>query len=165
MAPSVRIGRSIGATTITLAAGDLEATFVPSVGMLGTSLRYRGEEFLAMPGGVAAYHAGHQTGLPLLAPWANRLGSRGYRAAGRSVDLRRLPLTTDDSGLPIHGTMTAQPWEVVRLEATAAAAFLRARFDYGVPSLLEAFPFPHELIMDVALRHGTLVTKTSLRPT
>ncbi len=30
-------------TTLTLASGDLEATFVPDAGMVGCSLRHRGE--------------------------------------------------------------------------------------------------------------------------
>ena len=51
--------------------GDLRATFLPSLGMLGTSLRFGDAEFVALPGGIEAYRAGHQTGLPFLAPWAN----------------------------------------------------------------------------------------------
>ena len=57
-----------------------------------------------------------------------------------AVDLNGLGLGTDDNGLPIHGTMTAQAgWEIVRLEP----AVLSVRFDYGArPDLLAAFPFP-----------------------
>ena len=79
---ALRIGSLDGEPSVTLAAGDLEATFLPGLGLLGTSLRHRGQELLALPGGVAGYRDRHVTGLPLLAPWANRLPEWRYRAAG-----------------------------------------------------------------------------------
>jgi hypothetical protein len=93
---------------ITLVSDELEATFVPELNMLGTSLRMGGEEYLALPGGVGAYRRQHTTGLPLLAPWANRLGDLVYRSGRARVDLEGLPLHTDGNGLPIHGTLSAR---------------------------------------------------------
>ena len=104
--PTLRVGVVDGEPAVTLAAGELEATFLPGLGLLGTSLRHRGEDLLALPGGVAGYRDRHVTGLPLLAPWANRLPSWRYRAAGVEVDLEGLDLATDPAGLPIHGTLT-----------------------------------------------------------
>ena len=126
---------------VRLVADALEATFMPDVGMLGISLRYEGEELLALPGGVAGYRAGRQTGLALLAPWANRLGRWTYETAGVAVDLKGLDLTVDENGLPIHGTLTAASgWRVI----SADSGCLRAAFDYdGRQELLAAFPFPH----------------------
>src|SRR5436853_3959280 len=131
--------------------------------MLGTSLRQNGEEVLALPGGLDAYRAGHVTGLPLLAPWANRLGAWRYEIAGVAVDLTGLDLHDDGKGLPIHGTMTGQPgWQAAATAATSA----HARFDYGArPDLLEAFPFPHELVLDIEIADGTLRVATTVRPT
>lgn len=111
-----------------LTAGALEATFLPDVGMLGASLRHEGEELLALPAGVAGYRAGRQAGLPLLAPWANRLALPAFEVAGVAVDLEGLDLTVDENGLPIHGTMTAASgWCVFSAEPTE----VRASFDYG----------------------------------
>ena len=125
---------------VTLRAGDYQAVFLPGLGMLGASLKHRGAELLSLHGGVAGYAQGQPTGLPLLAPWANRLSRRRFRAAGVDVDLRRARVHLDENRLPIHGTMTAQPgWEIVRVEP----ARLVARFDYSSPELLRAFPFPH----------------------
>ena len=70
-------GREAGAG-VTVSSGPLAATFLPELGMLGISLRHRGEELLALPGGLDGYRAGNVTGLPLLAPWANRLGANRY---------------------------------------------------------------------------------------
>lgn len=147
---------------LTVSSGAVGATFLPELGMLGASLRHRGEELLALPGGLGGYRAGEVTGLPLLAPWANRLGERRYEAAGVVVDLEGLSLHTDDQGLPIHGTMSAQPgWKVV--EATEHS--FTARFDFDErPDLLASFPFPHELRVDVALAATTLRVATTLTP-
>ncbi len=78
------------------------------------------------------------------------------------VDLEGLSLHTDDQGLPIHGTMSAQPgWEVV--EPTEHS--FTARFDFGEhPDLLASFPFPHELRVDVAVAATTLRVATTLTP-
>jgi len=146
-----------------LEAAGTEATFLPDLGILGTSLRVDGEEVLALPGGLDAYRAGHVTGLPLLSPWANRLGQHRYEIAGVDVDLTGLDLHDDGTGLPIHGTMTAQPgWEIVDRTSSVASV----RFDYGArPELLRAFPFPHEVVLDIGVGDAQLHVATTIRPT
>src|SRR3954452_7756022 len=92
--------------TVTLAAGDLEARFAPGAGMVGCSLRDCGEELLGLRGGVEDYLArGQKFGIPLLHPWANRLGAWDYEVAGKAVELDRDSklLRPDEHGLPIHG--------------------------------------------------------------
>jgi aldose 1-epimerase len=165
--PTLRMGSVDGEPAVTLAAGELEATFLPGLGLLGTSLRHRGEELLALPGGVEGYRAGHVTGLPILAPWANRLPAWRYRAAGVEVDLEGLDLHTDPAGLPIHGTLVAQPgWRLERLAAEADRAVLEAGFDYGArPELLAAFPFPHRLTVTATLQGASLAVATTLAAT
>lgn len=148
---------------VTLAAGPVEATFLPDLGMLGVALRHRGDDLLALPGGLAGYRAGNVTGLPLLAPWANRLGTRRYTAEGVDVDTTGLDLPTDGHGLTIHGTMTAQPgWDVVARDDRS----FEARFDYGArPDLLAAFPFPHELRIAAAVDPAGLTMTTIVAAT
>jgi aldose 1-epimerase len=165
--PTVRMGMVDGEPAVTLAAGQLEASFLPGLGLLGTSLRHRGEELLALPGGVEGYRDGHVTGLPLLAPWANRLPGWRYRAAGVEVDLDGLDLHTDPGGLPIHGTLTAhRGWRLERLAADADRAVLEAGLDYGDwPELLAAFPFPHRLTVTFALQGASLAVTTTLAAT
>lgn len=144
--PEVRLGVVEGLAAVTLAAAGAEATFVPDAGLLGTSLRYRDEDYLHLGGGIAQALDGHTTGLPLLHPWANRLSEPRYRAAGVNVDLEGAPgWHADAEGSPIHGTLTGQAgWQVLRVAADAKAAAMVARFDYGMrDDLLAAFPFPH----------------------
>jgi aldose 1-epimerase len=163
---AVRVESFQETPALTLAAGGLEATFLPGVGLLGVALRHRGEDLLALPGGVAGYRDGNVTGLPLLAPWANRLAGRRYRAAGVEVDLDGVPLHTDPNGLPIHGTLTAHPgWRLERLAAEPDRAVLEASLDYTWPELLAAFPFPHQLRVEAAVTGASLQVSTTVRPT
>lgn len=142
--------------------GGLDATFLPDVGMTGVSLRWHEREHLALPGGLRALRDGATLGIPLLAPWANRLATRQYRAAGVDVDLDRLPLQTDGNGLPIHGLLVGRPgWRVDRRVTRGAAASLGAVMDVDDP----AFPFPHRIEIRVTARDQTLNIDTTLVPT
>jgi galactose mutarotase-like enzyme len=151
-----------GEDAITLSFGELSATFLPAVGMTGVSLRYRGTEHLALPGGPAALRNGHTGGLPLLAPWANRLASRQYRVGRIAVDMRRLRLRTDENGLPMHGLLVGVPgWRVDDLAASRDRARLDASIDVDAP----AFPFPHQIHVRATARDARLVVDTTIVPT
>ena len=167
MSASAAIRTWKGAAAAVLRAGDCEAVVLPSLGMLVASFTHRGDELVAMPNTLAAYREGHTTAIPLLYPWANRLSRRSYEAQGERVSLRNVELHTDDNGLPIHGLMLARPeWDVTRLGATGRSARVAARFDFGAhDDLLAAFPFPHELSVDVTLSRTALRIVTSVRPT
>lgn len=154
---------------VTVAAGDLSATFLPGLGMLGVSLRHQGAELLALPGGLAAWKARTLTGLPLMAPWANRLAGPRYRTGGVEVEIDPAVTQLDENGLPIHGTLVARPgWSVRRLDEAGEGgkAVLEAGFDYGAdPELLAAFPFPHELTVTVTVAGARLELATTVRAT
>ena len=146
--------------------GELDSVYLPEAGMLGWSLRHRGDELLGHPASVEAYvETGFPTGIPLLHPWANRLASPEYEVAGRRarLDMSAPNVHTDPAGLPIHGLVAGCPhWEVVEHRP----ARLRARLDFGArPELVDAFPFPHELWLDVELTRGRLAIATELVPT
>ena len=76
-------------------------------------------------------------------------------------------LQFDDGGLPIHGVVGGRPgFRVVRSGASGEAAWLAAELDYGArPALLNAFPFPHRLRVDVELRATVLRLRTTIVPT
>lgn len=146
---------------VLLSAGELAATFVPEVGMVGSSLRHRGEELLAQRGGLERYReAGSTFALPLLHPWANRLD--GLRYGQVELDPERSPVRLEENGLPVHGLLAASPhWETVE----QAEDNLTARFLFDRPELLAAFPYPHELVIAVKLTESALGIETTLRPT
>ncbi len=151
-----------GEPAVEIVSGALAAVFVPDVGMTGVSLRYHGGEFLALPGGLDAIRAGRTGGLPLLAPWANRLSEWRYRAAGITVDLEGLTIPVDGNGLPIHGFLVGQPgWEVEQLGTRGDAARLRAAMTVDGP----AFPFPHRIEITAIVRDPELRITTRFVPT
>jgi aldose 1-epimerase len=157
-------------TTLVSVAGAVEATFAPAVGMIGCSLRHRGEEILGQRGGLTKYAtSGSTMGIPLLHPWANRLSGFQYTVGPRSVTLDAASprLHHDANGLPMHGLLAAYPgWRVTACSASSAAAHLSATLDFAADAdLLKAFPFPHTLRIDVELRGVTLTIATTLRAT
>ena len=166
MEPSVRLATWQGEPAVELRAGALTATFLPNASMLGVSFTHEGDELLAPITPLARYRTGHTTGIPLLHPWANRLGAWSYRAAGRRVEVPR-DVPVDGNGLPIHGTVFGLPFDVTRIEATkAGAAILDARIDSSRhPRLFDAFPFPHTLDVRFALNTDALAITNTLRPT
>jgi aldose 1-epimerase len=157
-----------GLDAMALASPDaeLEAVFVPEAGMVGCSLLHRGEELLGQRGGLASYVAERSTmGIPLLHPWANRLGAWRFELSGREADLEVAdpPPSTDPNGLPIHGLLAAaRGWHVVERESSDEGGAIAARFEFAREGLLGAFPFPHELRIDVTLAGATLTISTSV---
>jgi aldose 1-epimerase len=148
---------------VTLSAGELRATFVPELGMVGASLTHAGEELLDRRHGLRAYRdSGAVMGLPLLHPWANRLSGDAYELHGRRVRLK--DVTRDDLGLPIHGLLHAHPgWKVEFLTADDDGACLQASLDFAAdPSLLANFPFGHELTIAARLTPHALTVTTTL---
>ena len=151
-----------------LRAGPTAFTVVPGLGLLGTSLRHHDREFLVLRGGADSVLGGHTTGLPLLAPWANRIGGDTYRVNRTDVDLSAAPgVHRDGNGLPIHGTMIGRAgWEVERAEALNGYARLTARFDAAADEeVMASFPFPHELTVGFRVRPGDLDVTTTLTAT
>jgi aldose 1-epimerase len=147
---------------VTLADGDLEARFAAGANMVGCSLRHRGEELLGLRDGVQAYLArGTTFGIPLLHPWANRLGAWRYEVAGRTADLEGSPLVrADEHGLPIHGALPAgAPWRVAGRQSNAVWAELDWAAD---PARMAIFPFAHRLELRVALSGGMLRIETTI---
>jgi aldose 1-epimerase len=159
-----------GLSALTLSSPEpdaLEVAFVPGAGMVACSLRHRGEELLGQRGGLADYVREHSTmGIPLLYPWANRVGSREFTTAEREIDLRSadLSLSFDDSGLPIHGLLAgADGWSVAGHRSTADGAVLETDFDFGADrQLVSAFPFPHRLSLRAGLSGPVLTIVTTV---
>ena len=115
--------------------------------MVGCSLLHRGDGVPGAAGRAARYVAERSTmGIPLLHPWANRLGAWRFEVVGREVDLDAAdpPAGTDPNGLPIHGLLSAAPgWEVTGRDAADDGGTIAARFDFAAhEGLLRAVSVP-----------------------
>jgi len=150
------------AAAVTLAAEDLEALFLPSYGMLGASLRHKGEEILGRVEDLeSAALKGSAAGIPLLHPWANRLAGYSYRAAGQDVNLDpgSPVLHFDENGLPIHGV----PWPLLQWDVIEAEQDrVTARLEWSRQDLLAVFPFRHWLELTASLASDALTLETTL---
>lgn len=152
----------------------LRAVFAPRAGMVGTSLQLDGRELLAPRRGLAGYlDGGHTFGLPLLAPWANRLGAAEQQVGGVAWEVRpgEPGVHPDEHGQAIHGLMPGlAAWEVEEAVADDRAARVAAVLRW-TPALdrWPAFPFAHDLrvvaeVSDTVLRVTTSLTATGDGP-
>lgn len=147
-------------------SSPVAAQFVPEAGMIGTSLSDAGTELLGQRRGLQGYLSAAKTmGIPILYPWANRLGANTYTAQDVTVNLTpgENGVRADPNGLPIHGTLAAYPgWRVT----TETDDELTAEVDFGSdPGLLAGFPYPHVLTMAVRLAERALTVRTTITAT
>jgi aldose 1-epimerase len=161
----VRQDDGMSLDVVTLRADGLTSRWVPSVGMVGVSLFHQGRELLGQRRGLNAYaDQGSTFGIPLLHPWANRLGGFAYAQQGIDVtlDASSPHVRTEEHGLPIHGLLAAAPGWTVR---GAGATTLSADFAFDDAGLLQLFPFPHRLSLDIVQEADRLTVTTTLTPT
>jgi galactose mutarotase-like enzyme len=157
----------LGIVELASPGGDLVARFAVGAGMVGCSLRHRGEELLGIGRGLRGYlDDGAVFGIPLLYPWANRLGGWSYEAAGRVVELDRdCPLLHgEEHCLPIHGALAASSaWQVTARGSSEEGAWLVGELDFAAhPELLAVFPFPHRLELTLRIGPAGLTVATDV---
>lgn len=159
-------------TAVTLASedGKLTIMFVPGAGMVGSSMRSDGEEMLGQRGGLAAYRTTGKTfGIPLLAPWANRLVTRNFEDV-ELVTEGTPGVHNDANGLPIHGLLAGREFTITRCEAVDSGAdegaWLVAELDFSSDrSEFPAFPFPHRIEVSVRVVHARVEIQTTIEAT
>jgi aldose 1-epimerase len=131
--------------TVVLSTARSRLAIEPRGGCVASSWTVDGVEVLALPEPLESFLARARTGdIPLLYPWANRLRADRFEAAGRAVDLSRVPdLKRDGNGLPMHGLLLRwKHWQLGR----HGEAGLEARIDWRAhDALMQAWPFPHTL--------------------
>lgn len=164
-ATGVRPSPSAPVRTHTMAAGDLVAVFRPEQGMVGLSLKHRGEEILRRVDELDdALATGMSIGIPLNYPWANRLRGRRYAFDSRVVELDPASpwLMKDWNDVIIHGV----PWPRLTWRVEHASdRRLRSRLHWNRPELLAVFPFEHEVEMTVSLDGLGLTIETAVLAT
>lgn len=118
------------------------------------SLRHDGEELLA---DVTAHVPDRPwaRGIPLLHPWANRLGGFTYAFDGVQVQLDPADLYLEEHGLPLHGLRSAVVnWELTEQTDTRLTAVREVEH--------RAFPFAHRIAITAELAGPTLTIATTV---
>jgi galactose mutarotase-like enzyme len=140
-----------------LRSTELTATFAPAFGMVCASLLHRGEELLGQRKGLDEYaRSGSTMGIPLLHPWANRLGGFEYSFAGVDVTIDPADVRLEEHGLPTHGVPAAvHDWETLAADDDRLVAGRDVRG-------LAAFPFDHRIEVAAAVDGSRLTIATTL---
>jgi aldose 1-epimerase len=122
------------------------------------SLKHRGEDLLGAVRGPDAPDVPWISGIPLLHPWANRLGGFGYTFDGEVVALApgSANIFVEEHGLPLHGLRLAVfGWEVVE---SSDRRLVAGRTFAELPE----FPFDHRLEVAADLTEHALTLTTTL---
>ena len=149
------------------AAARTEVSIARTFGNNAYEMKVNGKNLLWSPFTLKQLRARPEfVGIPLMAPWANRLDWDGFHVNGRRYALKPElgNFLRDGNGYPIHGLLAFSPdWELVAAEADGQGARVTSRLEFGRhPSLMAQFPFAHAVEMTHRLRDGVLEVETRL---
>ena len=134
-------------------------SIAPSLGNMAFDMKVKGDGILYFP--YASLDEFRQrpslSGVPLLAPWANRLDEQAFYANDRKY-VFDMELGNVRGVHPIHGLLSRAPqWQVVDVRADAAAAWVTSRLEFfRQPDWMAQFPFAHTLEITHRLESGAL---------
>ena len=140
-------------------------SIITSVGNMAYEMRVNGHNILRFPyASIDAYRARPaRVGIPLLAPWGNRLDEQAFYANGKryAFDMQSGNIT---GAIPIHGFMSlTDRWQIVELKHDDTAAWLTSRLDvYKQPAWMKQWPFAHTIEMTYRLQAGVLEVRTKV---
>ncbi len=159
---------TIETVRLTDARHKTTVSILPTFGNIAYEMLVNGHNVLHFPApSLAAFVQKPQMGgIPLLAPFADRLDEPAFYANGRRYPFDRSlkNIHFDAHDHPIHGFLTlAADWQVTRLQADATGAQLTSRLDVARrPEWMAQFPFPHVIEMTYLLQDGTLEVRTKV---
>jgi aldose 1-epimerase len=111
-------------------------------------------EYMARPGFA---------GMPLLAPFANRLDETAFYANGKKYNFD-LELGNVRGPIPSTGYVNGtKAWQLVEFKADGKSAWVTCKLDfYRNPQFMKQFPFAHTVTMTYRVSEGALEVKTRL---
>ena len=142
--------------------GGITLSIATSFGNNAYSMIVEGREYLRKPEPTLAEWRANPGlgGVPLLAPWANRMDGDAYFAGGKEYHLNPSlgNIRRDQHGLPIHGLVSfTSQWRMIRQEASSVTS--RLEF-WRYPEWMAQFPFAHTLEVTHRLSAGSLEVET-----
>jgi aldose 1-epimerase len=151
---------------LTDAAKGVEVSIVPSIGNRAYEMKVHGNNILYFPfPNVGEFQKRPEmSGIPFLAPWANRLNEQGFWANGKKYTFN-LTLGNVRGLLPIHGMLSTSPlWEVIDVATDPQSAHVTSRLRFWEsPDLMAQWPFAHEYEMTYRLADGVLEVRVTVR--
>jgi aldose 1-epimerase len=141
-------------------------SIITSVGMMAYEMKVKGQNVLRFPvASIDEFRAkpAGLHGIPLLAPWANRLDEQAFYANGKRYPFD-MELGNVSGAIPIHGFMTrTDQWQVLEAKSDGKAAWVTSRLDaYKQPMWMKQWPFAHTIDVTYRLQDGTLEVLTKV---
>ena len=103
------------------------------------------------------------SGMPLLAPFANRLDETAFYANGKKYNFD-LELGNVRGPIPSTGYVNgSKAWQLVEFKADQKSAWVTCKLDfYKIPQYMKQFPFAHTITMTYRVSDGALEVHTRL---
>ena len=127
-------------------------------------IQVNGQNLVRTSASLEAFEANSGlNGMPLLAPFANRLDETAFYANGKKYNFD-LELGNVRGPIPgtgfVNGTKT---WQLVEFKADGKSAWVTCRLDfYRIPEFIGQFPFAHTITLTYRVSEGTLEVHTRL---
>ena len=141
---------------------------MPSHGNSAFAMTVKGKKVLRFPFAFLEEYKGGRgmSGIPFLAPWANRLDEPAFYANGEKISfhLELGNLRAGQNNHPMHGFLTAATqWTVLEAKADDSAAWMTSQIDFfRQPEWMAQFPFAHTIEMTYRLSEGSLEVRLGL---
>jgi aldose 1-epimerase len=145
-------------------ARQTTVSVMPSRGNNAFEMKVKGKDVLRFPFASADEfkRRGSMSGVPFLAPWANRLDETAFYANGKRYAFN-MDLGNVRGPNPIHGLLQTAQWDVTEAKADANSAWVTSRLDfYRQPDWMAQFPFAHTIEMTYRLKDGVLEVAVKL---
>jgi aldose 1-epimerase len=127
-------------------------------------IQVKGHDLVNTADSVEAFEARPGlSGVPLLAPFANRLDQTAFYANGQKYNFD-LELGNVRGPIPSTGYVNgSKDWQLVEFKADATGAWVTNKLDfYRIPIFMKQFPFAHTITMTYRVSNGTLEVHTRL---
>jgi aldose 1-epimerase len=150
---------------ITLAdtAAGMNVAVVSSLGK-AWRIQVKGQNLVRTSESLEAFLANSGlNGMPLLAPFANRLDDTAFYANGKKYNFD-LELGNVRGPIPSTGYVNgSKEWQLVEFKADGKSAWVTCRLDfYRIPQFMKQFPFAHTITLTYRVAQGTLEVHTRL---
>lgn len=140
-------------------------SIMPSIGNQAFEMKVKGHNVLRWTyASVADFQSRPgSSGIPFLAPWADRLDEQAFYANGKRYAFD-MSLGNVRGAMPIHGFLTTNnQWQVVEVRADGKSAWVTSKLDFfRQPLWMKQFPFAHAITMTYRLQEGVLEVDTSI---
>jgi aldose 1-epimerase len=127
-------------------------------------VQVNGQNLVRTSSSLGAFEANSGlNGVPLLAPFANRLDETAFYANGQKYNFD-MGLGNIRGPIPATGFVNgSKAWQLVEFKGDAKSAWVTCRLDfYRIPEFMKQFPFAHTITLTYRVSEGKLEVRSRL---